>query len=610
MKKLLIILFCFLPFALTAQPYVYYVAPTGGSDDNAGTNIAAPWATWQKAFETADAGDTVYFRGGTWTPVSKASLTGVTIIDPLGGHGNNGTYANPICFFAYPPDFEAGNKPILDCINSGNADYGNIGLVVQNCTYIKFKGLTVLNNRMMNLLANSGGISASTFGHLHFENMTSGQNGGAGFWARTYDTVYFVNCDSYSNCDSLDATSPGGDGDGFASSSRGGTDGNDADTTRYTYITGCRAWNNSDDGFDIGSTKQVQFYNNWAFGNGGNSAEIHGDGVGLKFSFSAVAMTEKRRVYNNIFSYNISGDSAQGGGFSEVNLYDEEDFGPVAEIYNNTIYKNYGGLTSSNSWGWANYPTPYYKDIVTNNIVHEYDYAYPAVFKAVNYTQGDPSYVTLSTNTFYLNSIYGNCTPNPAFTLSDADFKALPTDRDNCIDILSASRQSDGSLPDIGDYFKLAVGSDLIGVGTDVGMSATPDLGVDWAYLESEAGGGDPETPEYPTALTTAVTIYNAKHATLGGNVISNGGGTLTARGLCYSTSENPTTSDNVIAFTPGEGSYSIKLTTLQSGTTYHVRAYATNETGTSYGQNRSFTTPAKSWIGGYRINGKPVYIK
>jgi hypothetical protein len=697
MKKILFILLFFITISLSAQPYVYYVAPTGGSDENAGTNIDAPWATWQKAFNTADKGDTVYFRGGTWTPVAKAGgLKNVTAINPSLGYGNSGTWDSLIVFMAYP-----GEVPVLDCSDaSDDSHYGNGGLGIGGgATNIKIKGLTICNAFMLDPDLDEGGrencgnITASEVGNIYFENVTSHSSGGPGFWGRTYDTISVINCDSYSNCDSLDG---GGGGDGFALSSRGTA----ADTFKLTIVTGSRSWNNSDDGWDIGSTKQVQFYNNWSFGNGGNSALIHGDGAGLKLSYSTTAMLEKRKVFNNIIAYNIAGDSSQGAGISEVNLYDETIYGPVADIFNNTIYKNYGGFMSSLSWGWANYPTNYYNDVLTNNIIHEYDYTYPATFKAINYRVGDPPYVTLTINTFYRDpgiGDSGNCTPNPSFTLSDADFKALPTDRDNCIDILSASRQSDGSLPDIGDYFKLAEDSDLKSAGTDVGMTATPDLGVDWAYLglgtdstlkyiltysfaeqtgaatidtsaktvdiEVEYGttvtalvatftlstgataavGVTPQvsgttendftspvtyvvtaldestenwtvtvtiddSPNAPTVTTTAITSYNARHATLGGNVVSDGGGTLTARGICYSTSENPTTSDNIIAFTPATGSYSIKLTTLQSGTTYHVRAYATNESGTSYGSDQSFTTDARTYL---KIgNGINYYIE
>ncbi len=108
----------------------------------------------------------------------------------------------------------------------------------------------------------------------------------------------------------------------------------------------------------------------------------------------------------------------------------------------------------------------------------------------------------------------------------------------------------------------------------------------------TDADEGPPEEPAHPTVQTTAITTYNAKQATIGCNVISDGGGTLTAKGVCFSTSVNPTTSDRMIRFSPAIGSVSVTAGVFKPNTTYHVRAYATNETGTSYGADVSFTTP------------------
>lgn len=444
---------------------VYYVSTTG-NDSNPGT-ISQPWATWQKGFDEAEAGDTVYFRGGTYRPASKTG-TAVATINPTTGHGNSGTYSSPICFFNYP-----GEVPILDGQDAASAEYGNIGIVIQDATYIKLRGLTVINNQMRNTTDNCGGISVagpSEGGNFYFENVTVAYNGGAGLWCRGYDTVYVINCDSHHNCDSLDLTSPGGDGDGFALSSRGAA----ADTFKLTVVSGCRSWANSDDGFDIGSTKQIDFGNNWAFNNGGNPG-YYGDGVGLKLSYSHVLDQSKRRVYNNIFACNRSGSGTQGSGMAEVNLYDETVFGPIAEVYNNFIYNNLGGFASSDSW--STYSPSYYKDIFTNNIIHEWTSEYQATFKAADYTNGDPSYAILTTNTFVLTGNYGNCVSNPSFAVSDADFISLDTLQ------LSYDRKPDGSLPDI-DFGKLAPTSDLIDAGTDVGLDYygdAPDLGP-WEY--------------------------------------------------------------------------------------------------------------------------------
>ncbi len=88
----------------------YFVAPDG-DDNNPGT-LDSPWGSWQKAFETAMPGDTVYFRGGVWYPSSTAYGNNITLISSKWSKpvGHNGEPGNPICYFNYP-----GETPILDC---------------------------------------------------------------------------------------------------------------------------------------------------------------------------------------------------------------------------------------------------------------------------------------------------------------------------------------------------------------------------------------------------------------------------------------------------------------------------------------------------------------
>ena len=96
-----------------------------------------------------------------------------------------------------------------------------------------------------------------------------------------------------------------------------------------------------------------------------------------------------------------------------------------------------------------------------------------------------------------------------------------------------------------------------------------------------------------PTVTTTAVTSITSISASSGGNITSNGGASVTARGVCWSTSQNPTTGDNKTTDSTGSGSFSSNITGLNPGTTYHVRAYATNSEGTAYGNDLPFTTEA-----------------
>ncbi|MEY1639586.1 FISUMP domain-containing protein [Tenuifilum osseticum] len=98
---------------------------------------------------------------------------------------------------------------------------------------------------------------------------------------------------------------------------------------------------------------------------------------------------------------------------------------------------------------------------------------------------------------------------------------------------------------------------------------------------------------DLPKLSTTAVGSITATTATSGGNITSDGGAPITARGVVWSTTENPTTSNNLGIATngTGTGSFTSNLTNLQPGTVYYVRAYATNSVGTAYGNQLSFTT-------------------
>jgi uncharacterized protein (TIGR02145 family) len=94
-----------------------------------------------------------------------------------------------------------------------------------------------------------------------------------------------------------------------------------------------------------------------------------------------------------------------------------------------------------------------------------------------------------------------------------------------------------------------------------------------------------------PTLTTTAISTITATAATSGGNIASDGGASVTARGVCWSTSTGPTIADNKTSNSTGTGSFVSNLSGLVSSTTYYVRAYATNSAGTAYGNELSFST-------------------
>jgi hypothetical protein len=101
-----------------------------------------------------------------------------------------------------------------------------------------------------------------------------------------------------------------------------------------------------------------------------------------------------------------------------------------------------------------------------------------------------------------------------------------------------------------------------------------------------------------PTVITASITAVTMTTATGGGNVVADGGAAVTARGVCWGTTANPTialstkTTDGT-----GTGIFASAITGLTAATIYHVRAYATNSVGTSYGGDSTFTTTSTSTI-------------
>ncbi len=89
---------------------------------------------------------------------------------------------------------------------------------------------------------------------------------------------------------------------------------------------------------------------------------------------------------------------------------------------------------------------------------------------------------------------------------------------------------------------------------------------------------------------TTEITSVTSVSAVAGGNITNAGGGTISERGICWGTSPSPTVKKT--ASGTGSGIFTVTLTGLTDGTTYYYRAYATNESGTTYGQELHFITP------------------
>jgi uncharacterized repeat protein (TIGR02059 family) len=484
-----------------ASAKTYYVATTG-KDGNPGT-IDAPWGSWQKGFETAQAGDTVFFRGGAYYPTAYSHNQSVVYLNqgyegaPVIGH--DGTAGNPICFFAYPPDYEAGNFPILDCkfIDTGRPGKDeqkySQAIVLMMEDYIQLKGLTVRNlyQRYSNVMTQA--IYCVAGSNMIFENMTVHNIGGRGIvsfqdlsYTRSHsseiisDTTEFINCDVYNLCDSLDpdpsyqyenprTSYVAGLADGFKlQHSTGGC----------IRVSGCRMWHFSDDGLDFNGPGLLIVENCWV-SRGGDFSFTNEDGTyggqegnGIKYGAMVANIDAVTRIIrNNILACN------GGIGFDENNSR-VTYFNINSQIYNNTSYDN---LIGFGNFSCNSNDLPYMNKFF-NNIS----------YKDRRYARGDEDGDIIEG---YNSWVTGNYQwPNAErIPLTDADFISVDTSQ------LYLPRKNNGSLPDI-TFLKLASNSDAIDAGVDVGLpfyGKAPDIG----YSEYVAGSITPPSPEYVSSV-------------------------------------------------------------------------------------------------------------
>ena len=163
--------------------------------------------------------------------------------------------------------------------------------------------------------------------------------------------------------------------------------------------------------------------------------------------------------------------------------------------------------------------------------------------------------------------------------------------------VLEASSTTQGFLPPRMTYAQMqgiaSPATGLVVFCTNCGT--TESVGGE---LEVYSGGiwrsmiGNAATVPNPTiAATTAATSITSTTAISGGNITSDGGSPITARGVVWSTSADPTTSDSKTTDAGTTGTFTSNLTGLTAGTLYYVRSYATNAVNTVYGTQISFTT-------------------
>ena len=133
-----------------------------------------------------------------------------------------------------------------------------------------------------------------------------------------------------------------------------------------------------------------------------------------------------------------------------------------------------------------------------------------------------------------------------------------------------------------------AVNSAGTGYGEALSFITLTDNGGD----DNGDDNGDDDTVTVPVLITGEASEITDNAARCGGMVTSEGGSAVFERGVCWSTVENPTIANShVAASAAGLGAFSCNITGLTGGVTYFYRAYATNEKGTGYGEQKSFKT-------------------
>jgi hypothetical protein len=473
-----------LVFAIaTAQSLgaVYYVA-TDGSDADAGS-FAKPFASLNKANSVVKAGDTVWVRGGIYDLndtvfYARYKMTAGILLTTSGESDDK-----RIHYLAYPgerPVFDASNLPVA--IGTDHSDGTPEGAmytspIVISAKYLHLKGFEVRNTPMKH--NSNSGVFLHASKHIFLEQMESHHNAGPGFFAHDGAADggghIFLNCDAHDNYDPNGWQGDGENADGFGAHYQQSGEG---DTTKFI---GCRAWWNSDDGFDfINQEFPVVLENCFAMGNGysdyGRGNPARGNGYGIKMGQSTygtghhiikqcVAWKNKMSGfyanYTNAGSQWLNNTSYKNGDreFSMAStLYAEDGKTRLAEV---------APLTGDNA------------HVLKNNI------AFPNKLSQIGECWEKISSQNID---HYVDCPAGeNNTWNLKLDLTEDDFESLDdpsmtvTGKDlSQIAGMLGPRKADGSLPDV-DFLKLKKGSRAMDKGENIGFpfaGDAPDLGA------------------------------------------------------------------------------------------------------------------------------------
>ena len=440
---------------------VYYVAPAG-KNTNKGTKDS-PFATLNKANSVVNAGDTVWIRGGTYLHTDTNYVKNDNMFAGIHLTKSGSSDDKRIHYLAYP-----GEKPVIDFSKMPIADGSNnirytSGILIQ-AQYLHLKGLEVKNVPMKG--ESNVGVYISRSKHIFLEQMDSHHNGGSGFFVNERGTGsagghLFLNCDSHDNYDPNGRQGDGQNADGFGVHYQ-----TSGDTTKFI---GCRAWWNSDDGWDFISQEfPVVIENSWAMGHGysnyGTGKPKDGNGNGFKAGSSKTGV---RHTIRNCVAW-----KNKASGFYANHSSGGNDW------FNNTAYMN---GTAFNMWAstWDANDNRTDGVVLKGSKAHvmKNNIAFP---NKTAYIGGE--YAAGEYNTWNLN-----ITPKESDFVSVSDPSMTVTGKElGPLGGAFGPRQADGSLPDI-DFLKLAKNSQMIDKGVNVGLKyegKAPDLGAyEYGYV-------------------------------------------------------------------------------------------------------------------------------
>ena len=459
----------------------YYVA-TDGNDGNAGSKDK-PFATLNKANAVVHAGDTVWIRGGVYDLhdtvfYARYKMTAGILLTASGKSDDN-----RIHYLAYPgerPIFDAANLPVA--IGTDHSDGTPEGAmytspIVISAKFLHLKGFEVRNTPMVH--NSNSGVFLYASKHIFLEQMESHHNAGPGFFANDGADDggghIFLNCDAHDNYDPTGWQGDGENADGFGAHYQKPGQG---DTTKFI---GCRAWWNSDDGFDfINQEFPVVLENCYAMGNGysdyGRGNPKNGNGYGIKMGQSTYGTGHHTIKFCVAWKNKSSGFYANytnaGSKWLNNTSYMNEDraYSMASTLYDEdgkTRLAEVAPLTGDNA------------HVLKNNI------AFPNKLSQIGECWEKISSQNID---HYVDCPAGeNNTWNLKLDLTEDDFESLDdpsmtvTGKDlSTIAGILGPRKADGSLPDVG-FLRLKAGSRAIDKGEDIGfpfVGKAPDLGA------------------------------------------------------------------------------------------------------------------------------------